>query len=249
VVDVSRVASLVGTPESVATGQRIADEAVALVRDENGLLPLRSDATVTEGLPYLTTTETQGRLLVVVLTREIRGLAGRTFDRELRVRAPHAKVVFLDRRTAAGASDEVLRAAGEAEAVVVAAFVSPEPGEAEAGTGPGDPAGALLQALLEVAADKTVVAAVGSPYVAQAFPLIRSYLCTFSGVAVSERSAVRALFGEIPIRGRLPVTIPGEAKRGDGLTREAVGNGQFPSGRRERGSGTYEVRPGATPRK
>ena len=34
---------------------------------------------------------------------------------------------------------------------------------------------------------------------------------------MSERSAVRALFGEIPYRGRLPVTIPGVAARGEGL--------------------------------
>jgi beta-N-acetylhexosaminidase len=101
----------------------------------------------------------------------------------------------------------------------VAAFVAPEPGEAEAGAGQGDPAGRLLQQILERAADKTVVVAAGSPYVAQAYPDIRSYLCTFSNVAVSERSAVKALFGEIPTNGRLPVTIPGVAKRGDGMTR------------------------------
>jgi beta-N-acetylhexosaminidase len=29
---------------------------------------------------------------------------------------------------------------------------------------------------------------------------------------------VKALFGEIPIRGHLPVSIPGIAKYGDGLT-------------------------------
>lgn len=93
----------------------------------------------------------------------------------------------------------MLRAAEAAEAVVVAAFVAPEPGAVEAGTGPGDPAGRLLQALLERVADKTVVAAVGSPYVAQAFPQIRSYLCTFSSVAVSERSAVRALWAALRV--------------------------------------------------
>ena len=60
---------------------------------------------------------------------------------------------------------------------------------------------------------------VGSPYVAQGFPQIKSYLCTFSSAAVSERSAVRALFGEIPYRGRLPVTIPGVAERGAGVSR------------------------------
>ena len=218
VVDVSQVASLVGTPESVAVGQQIADDAVVLVRDEAGVLPLESTATAEGGLPYITTIETRSRLLVVVLSGDVRGLSGRTFGREIRRRVPDANVVFLDKRIAAGAMDEVLSAADKAEAVVVAAFFAPEPGAAEEAASGGDPAGRLVQALLDRAGDKTVVAAVGSPYVAQAFPQIRSYICTFSAVAVSERSAVRALFGEIPMRGRLPVTIPGVAVRGDGVT-------------------------------
>jgi hypothetical protein len=35
--------------------------------------------------------------------------------------------------------------------------------------------------------------------------------------------AVRALFGEIPFRGRLPVTIPGIAQRGAGRDFPAQG--------------------------
>jgi beta-N-acetylhexosaminidase len=34
-------------------------------------------------------------------------------------------------------------------------------------------------------------------------------------------AAVKALFGEIPIRGHLPVTIPNVAQRGVGLERPA----------------------------
>jgi beta-N-acetylhexosaminidase len=49
------------------------------------------------------------------------------------------------------------------------------------------------------------------------FPNIQTYFCTFSNVASSEISAVKALFGEIPFRGTLPVTIPGVAQRGEGL--------------------------------
>jgi hypothetical protein len=40
------------------------------------------------------------------------------------------------------------------------------------------------------------------------FPKVGAYLTTYSTVPPSEVAAVRALFGEIPIRGRLPVTIP-----------------------------------------
>jgi beta-N-acetylhexosaminidase len=35
----------------------------------------------------------------------------------------------------------------------------------------------------------------------------------------AERSAVKALAGETPITGKLPITLPGLAERGAGLTR------------------------------
>jgi beta-N-acetylhexosaminidase len=219
VVDVAQVAQRVGRPEDAARAQQIADDAVTLVRDGGNVLPLAASPPAEGGLPYLTSVQTRNRLVTVVLSRDVSGPWGRVFGREVRRRVPDANVIMLDRRTAAGATEEVLRAAQEAEAVVVAAFVAPEPGEAEAGAGHADPAGRLLQQILDQAADKTVVVATGSPYVAQAFPRIRSYLCTFSSAAVSERSAVKAVFGEIPTRGRLPVTIPGIAARGDGITR------------------------------
>ncbi|HET9792265.1 MAG TPA: glycosyl hydrolase, partial [Candidatus Angelobacter sp.] len=68
------------------------------------------------------------------------------------------------------------------------------------------------------APNKTVVVALGSPYLAQSFPQIQNYVCTFSSASTSEASAVRVLFGELKPKGRLPVTLPGIASRGTGLT-------------------------------
>jgi beta-N-acetylhexosaminidase len=158
------------------------------------------------------------QLLVVVLSRDVRGPWGRVLDAEVRRRVPGARVVFVDRAGADGATPAVLEAATAAEKVVVAAFVAPEPGESTPGAGPGDPAGRLLLGILNAAGARTVVVAVGSPYVALGYPTIGTYLCTLSSVPVSERSAVRVLFGEIPARGRLPVTLPGLAARGDGIS-------------------------------
>jgi beta-N-acetylhexosaminidase len=59
--------------------------------------------------------------------------------------------------------------------------------------------------------------ALGSPYLLRNFPNVTAYLATFSSVPPSEIAAVKALWGEIPIRGRLPVSIPGLAKLGDGI--------------------------------
>jgi beta-N-acetylhexosaminidase len=54
-------------------------------------------------------------------------------------------------------------------------------------------------------------------------PQLQNYLCTFSDAQVSELSAVKAMFGEIPTDGRLPVTIPGIADRGFGLAMSTGG--------------------------
>jgi len=62
-----------------------------------------------------------------------------------------------------------------------------------------------------------ILVALGSPYLLRSFPTAGAYLATYSTVAPSETAAVGALFGEVPIQGRLPVTIPGLAKYGDGI--------------------------------
>jgi beta-N-acetylhexosaminidase len=57
----------------------------------------------------------------------------------------------------------------------------------------------------------------GSPYLLRNFPDAGTYAATFSTSTTSEIAAARAIFGEIPIRGKLPVSIPGLAKLGDGI--------------------------------
>ena len=92
------------------------------------------------------------------------------------------------------------------------------------GVAVADASAALLGKLTDHAAPKMAVVAMGSPYLVMDFPGFQNYLCTFSNAAVSEVSAVKALFGEIPIRGRLPVSIPNVAQRGAGIERRSEGN-------------------------
>ena len=62
-----------------------------------------------------------------------------------------------------------------------------------------------------------VVVAMGSPYLLSAFPKTTAYMAAFSSTPPSEASAAKALFGEIPVQGKMPVTIPGFARMGDGI--------------------------------
>ncbi len=58
----------------------------------------------------------------------------------------------------------------------------------------------------------------GSPYLIERFPQAETWLAAFGISDVAQISVARALFGEIPVRGKLPVTIPGvNLKAGFGM--------------------------------
>ena len=220
-VDLSTIATSVGKPENIAFGQQVADAAVTLVRDNGKVLPLKSKGTAKGGLPYTTREETHNQVVAVIFSDDMRTDSGRAFGREFRTRIPDARVIYVDPRVAAGMSDEVVKAVDEAQTVVAAVYVIPTAGKVGNSVAMADATGTLLQQILDHAAQKTAVVAMGNPYLASDFPKIENYMCTFSNATVSEVSAIKALFGEIPIRGHLPVTIPNVAERGAGLERPA----------------------------
>ena len=220
-VDVNVISTAVGKPENIAFGQHVADSAITLVRDNGKVIPLKSKGTAKGGLPYMTKEETHNQTLAVIFSDDVRTESGRAFGREFRARIPDARVIYVDPRFAAGMSDEVLKAVDEAETVVGAVYVIPNAGKVGNSVAMADATGTLLQQMLDHGAGKTVMVAMGNPYLASDFPKIENYMCTFSNATVSEVAAIKALFGEIPIRGHLPVTIPNIAQRGAGLERPA----------------------------
>ena len=220
-VDIGAISTVVGKPENMAAGQQVADDATTLVRDNGKLLPLKPVGTTKGGLPYMTTEEIHNRLVVVVLSEDVRTDAGRMLARQVRSRVPDVNVLYVDPRIAGAMTEEVLKAVDEAQAVIAGVYVIPTPGGLKNSVAVADATGTLLTRLVEHAGDKMAVVAMGNPYVVADFPGIQNYLCTFSNATVSEVSAVKALFGEIPIRGRLPVSIPNVAQRGAGIERHA----------------------------
>jgi beta-N-acetylhexosaminidase len=228
-VDLSQLTTEIGKPENLALGQQIADDAVTLVRDNGKLLPLKKSGTAKNVLPYQQQPGVKNDLVVVIFTDNVRLPSGHMFERQIRSRVPDANIMYVDSRIAEAMSGPVLKAVGAAKSVLAAVEVAPVPGNMQVqGNGaainsaamPGA-SGALLRQILGSAADHTVVIALGNPYLASDFPAVQNYMCTFSNEAISEISAAKALFGEIPIRGHLPVSIPGIAARGEGIERPA----------------------------
>lgn len=224
-VDLSALTARVGVPDNVAMGQRIADDAVTLVRQSGQVLALRKVGTITNGLPYQNTGEVRNQLLVIVFSDDVRLEAGRVLERQIKMRVPDTNVIYTDPTLSAAMSARILAAANEAEKIVVAVYSSPTAGKTvktnagvQNSVALADDSANLLRGILKTGRAKTVVLAMGNPYLAKDFPDVQNYVCVFSTAPVSEASAVKALFGEIEIRGHLPVSIPGIASRGFGIS-------------------------------
>lgn len=125
----------------------------------------------------------------------------------------------LDTRSTPEEARAAADAAKDADAVLLSLFVRARSGQGRFVI--PDAARSVIPALL--ASGKPVVAvAFGSPYLLRDFPDLPTYLCAWGSQDVVQVAAAKALFGEATIDGRLPITIPGLAKRGDGISKPVL---------------------------
>jgi beta-N-acetylhexosaminidase len=199
-----RVASVVGSGAHLAFADTAATRSITLARDADGLVPMRSEAV--------------GQLLHIRYASSTALWAGRAFAADLAERVVAAESWSLDERSDSTAYASAAEAIDRADRVLVTAYVS-------AGAGSGQDA--VPEALRElvakaVAQTPTVLISFGNPYLLAAFPTVTSYMLAWGGREVSQRAAVRALFGEAAISGTLPIPLPPFHALGEGLRREKV---------------------------
>lgn len=228
-VDLNQLMSSIGRPENLATAQRVAESAVTLVRNNGLALPIRKSNGTASSTATYQTVRAGSRVVCVVFTSDIKSDNGRTFASQLRLRVPDARVIYVDESLAGALTPQILEAARTAETVIAVVDTIPTAGggarftpNATGLVGLPQDGTSLLARVIQQAGAKTVVVASGNPYIISSVPEIQTYLCTFSDVPASDTAVVRALFGEIPIRGHMPVTIPGIAERGTGIELAAV---------------------------
>jgi beta-N-acetylhexosaminidase len=232
-VDVEDLPTKVARPADIALAQEVADSAVTLVIDKSSALnnllaeKQKKRGTSAPRSAYDQTEAVQGEgVVTLILVDDLRSDMGRLFEREMRQRIPDAKVIYADNRVAPLMMEQVTAAVLDAKAIVVAAYSAPSAGRGTIGLRGN---GALLDRVLKVAGSKTAMVAMGNPYIGVDYPLVQTYFCTFSNAVTSETAAVKALFGEIALKGKLPVTLPKIAERGTGIERAAVARNRRPA--------------------
>src|SRR6266850_6735189 len=224
-VDLHQVSSLTSKPRDLGFAQHVADHAVTLVRDNGKMLPLqRSKGSAIPRSVPATDPQAEGKLLVLLLAEAFESGNGHELVRAITNRRPDAQIFYFDGRFSTGLVPKVLSAANDAQEIVIGAYVILRSarqidfnGTSTTFFGLAGPSGRLLRQLLAVAPEKTIVVSLGSPYLIESVPEIKTYVCTYAMTSTSEISAVRALFGEIQNHAKLPVTLPGIAPRGFSL--------------------------------
>jgi beta-glucosidase-like glycosyl hydrolase/CubicO group peptidase (beta-lactamase class C family) len=213
-VAIDSIPSVVGTPEHLLLAREIARNSITVLKND-GVLPLERS--------------TQRRMLAIVASdaenyrTEIHRptspwpneVAGDYFVSLVRKRhGGPVETVRLD-PTSNALDFELLRKKVLAADVVLCPVFS----KARSGTGilGLPPAVAKFLDSLPSFGTPVVLVSLGSPYAAAAIPGAEAALCAYSDAEPSTEAVVEALYGEIPARGRLPVTIPGLYPFGAGI--------------------------------
>jgi beta-N-acetylhexosaminidase len=208
VVDLERVADVVGGRAHRAVADAVGERSITLVRDEGGAVPLRLGRTAQ--VLHLSVLDSPGGWRT--------GAPGRALVPQLRARWPSLTAIELSNRSTASEIELVRAMAPRFDAISVAVY-------ARAASGPGrlelpPPVASLLRDLARGAPARPLVTTFfGNPYLAASLPDLPAVLLAYDLGDVAERSAVRAIAGEARIGGRLPIAIPGLASVGHGLDR------------------------------
>jgi beta-N-acetylhexosaminidase len=209
-VDLDEIGNLVSAPENLALAQKIADRAVTVLKDEGRLLPLDpSDIRRVYGL---------------VLTPALDSDSGTAFLGAFRERFPGARTEWGNARMPADQLAAIDREIEAADMVVIATVTRLVSGQSMAIP---DSHRRIVQKLA-LSSKPVVWVCLGSPYLLRVAPEMKTMLCTFSHSENSQVAAAKALAGGLRIAGKTPVTIPGIAGIGAGLTIPARGTAPAP---------------------
>ncbi|HEX6288944.1 MAG TPA: glycoside hydrolase family 3 protein [Herpetosiphonaceae bacterium] len=190
---------VIGSQEHRALAAEIAARSVTLVRDDAHLLPLRvapaAKIAVVVPRPVDLTPADTSSYVTCTLAQAMRVYHAATDEFVVPADPASADIDGLCQRIA-----------GYDLLVVGTINAAAQPGQA-----------LLVNALLGCGIP-TIAVALRMPYDLAVYPAAQTYLCTYSILPPAVEALVKALWGRLPLAGRLPVSIPGLYPLGHGLT-------------------------------
>src|SRR3984893_19576025 len=199
-VDVNAINHKFGSATWQKEAQEISDRGVTLLRDTPHRLPLAGTK--------------PSRALLLAFYSDPEPYPGEDLERELRSRFDSLATLRADTRFV-NASTLKLPPPDSYDVAILALFVrvSDRKGNVDV---PAEQT-ALAEQIYKTG-KPVITLGFGSPYLIERFPEAETWLAAFGISDVAQISVARALFGQIPVHGKLPVTVPGvDLKAGFGM--------------------------------
>lgn len=209
---IDKIDKLVSRPEAYQLAREIAEHAITLVRNDSRLLPLSRSST-------------DIKILNLVLTNgEDRYSVSATFDETMARGGKRMETIVLDERSTDEEASAALEKASRADLVIASLYGRVRTGQARSGSVPEQGVHTLEKLMQR---KKPVIGiSFGNPYVLQNFPGLQTYLVAYGDMPSLQQAAARAVLGEIPVTGRLPITLPTPLfARGTGIQLRAKTDG------------------------
>jgi beta-N-acetylhexosaminidase len=191
---------IVGCADHLALADELACASITLVRDDDGLLPLRlapeARLLVIQPRPTdMTPADTSSRV-PPMLGDAVRRRHSAT-DELVVALDPEADEIGAIAQSAAGYDAVIL---GTVSANLVA-------GQSR-----------VAKAVIAAAPRRVLTVALRTPWDLASYPQAGTHVCSYGIHGPTIEALAAAIFGEIPFKGRLPVQMRGMYQRGDGLT-------------------------------
>ena len=197
-VNVEGISNVVGSPKAETIADSMFRDAVTLLRNEGHVLPLKKRA----------------RVHIVSITDEPDAFVGEALGDVMRSGVRSATMSRLWNGSGKEDIDRLSAELRNADVIVLGVYVS-----IGAWKGENKFSDDLQGFFKKLSRSKkpVVMIAFGDPYVLGRMPWGDGIIAAYAGLRKSEEAVGNALLGKSEVIGKLPVTIPGRFKRGDGI--------------------------------
>jgi beta-N-acetylhexosaminidase len=199
-VNAGRISSVVSTRDHEMLAMQIARRAVTVLGNKHDILPLSPlDTKKIADIEVADTEDPKN---------------GRLFHSLLRDRRPNIDFARIDPRSNDVEYASALETAKKADLIIC---------QLNLFTRSGEMTGFISRKQKEfltrtfTLGKPVILISFGNPYIVMDLPKVDAYVCAYSEAEVMQQSVAEVIFAEYPAEGKLPITIPGRYKFGDGV--------------------------------
>ena len=204
-VDLEALPRILGSKQHRDLAEKAFERSLTLVKNKNDMNPLSCEDKKTA---VFSLSSDKGDFF-----------AGQVFIQEVKKRCPDVQQFYADALTGDEFIEEAVEKSCDVDTRIIILFSRLYSGKGSVGLNERH-----IELIKRLSEDEIplLVISFGSPYFLKHFPEVDAYVCAYRKVNSAQKAAVKAVFGEIGFRGRLPVSIPGLYKRGHGIITDKI---------------------------